>query len=270
MDFAKFPLEKVFYFVAGIIPGIVAFLIFQLAAPGSFAWLFTLGFLGYRTKLGLILFAAFVVGNTMTAFLSSMLDSLSGAIGTFIAGRRFKIPHLYPNAPWRDPRWRMVLKNYLGAQAPNDTRLLSKGFYEQSLEAVKHLPEEERSTALANINLRKLNAQIDDGNWAQWYDHFHLIVLNPDKRDFQWYVRYGLNFNLETAAVYVLLSAVVVPGVRHWWCIVPAWMWAHVLLVETCMGLMRSTDKWLTLSAQIKYLSDTGHSQGASEKTTEN
>jgi hypothetical protein len=42
-------------------------------------------------------------------------------------------------------------------------------------------------------------------------------VLSDPERDFQWYVGHGLAFNLETTAVYVVLSAFVVPAVRHWW-----------------------------------------------------
>src|SRR5258707_589380 len=66
MNLSKYPLEKVFFFLAGIIPGFVALLIFQLAAPGTFGWFFTLGFLGYKTKLGLILLSAFIIGNSLT------------------------------------------------------------------------------------------------------------------------------------------------------------------------------------------------------------
>jgi hypothetical protein len=81
MDLSKYPLERLFYFIAGVIPGFAALLIFQLAAPGSFVWFFTLSFLGYKTKLSLILIAAFVIGNCMTSFLGSLAGTVGGAIG---------------------------------------------------------------------------------------------------------------------------------------------------------------------------------------------
>jgi hypothetical protein len=77
-----------------------ALLIFEVAAPGSFKWFFTLGFPGYRAKLGVILVSAFVVGNSMTTFLYKLLRSIGGAIGGYVG---YKPPHLYDAAPWRDP-----------------------------------------------------------------------------------------------------------------------------------------------------------------------
>lgn len=88
MDLPKFPFEKIFYFAAGIIPGFVALLIYQLGVPGSFVWFFTLGFLGYRTKLSLILLAGFIIGNSMTTFLNSLLGAAGGAYGTWSARRQ--------------------------------------------------------------------------------------------------------------------------------------------------------------------------------------
>src|ERR1700722_18902833 len=43
-DLTKYPIEKLLFFVAGIIPGMAALLIFDSAAPGSFAWFFALSF----------------------------------------------------------------------------------------------------------------------------------------------------------------------------------------------------------------------------------
>ena len=53
----KYPLEKFFYFLAGVIPGFVAILIYHLAVLGSFTWFFQLSFLGYTTKLSLTILA---------------------------------------------------------------------------------------------------------------------------------------------------------------------------------------------------------------------
>ena len=244
MDLSKFPLDKLFYFVAGVIPGFVALLIFQLAAPGSFGWFFALGFLGYKTKLSLILVAAFAVGYSMTTILAGLLGAIGGAIGTVIGLRPYKPSHSYAVAPWRDPRWRTLVRSQLGAQAPNDTRLMSQEALDHRRRMVDLLPEDQRSIALADLNLERINAEIDDDSWAQWYDHYHRIVLQPDDRDFVSHVRTGLNLNLETAAVYVLLSAAVVPSVRHWWCILPACMWVLILVAEVFSAWKRFTDKW--------------------------
>jgi len=255
MDVSKFPLEKVFHFVAGIIPGFVALLIYELASPGSFGWFFTLGFLGYRTKLSLIVLVAFVVGNSMTTFLGSCLGMLGAVVGTIAAQQPYKQPPSYETAPWRDPKWRTVLKSYLGPQAPNDTQLLSEKVIEQLTKAIDLRPSVERRAALAKLNFEVIDTKIDDGHWADWYDHYHeVIVLGHDKKELDWYVRTGLNVNLEAAAVYVLLSALVVPRVRHWWILFPACLWILILLAESYYAAKQFTNKWSTLSAQIRYL----------------
>ncbi len=119
------------------------------------------------------------------------------------------------------------------------------------------MPEAERAAALGNLDRERLGAEIDDGNWAQWYDHYHRIVLTRrNKWSIQAYVQHGLSFNLETAAVYVLLSTPLVPGVRHWWCILPASMWVLILVAQEYEGIRRVKDKWTTLSEQVTYLSE--------------
>jgi hypothetical protein len=256
MDLSKYPLEKIFYFVAGIIPGFVALLIFNLVTPNSFGWFFTLGFLGYKTKLSLILLTAFVAGNTMTTFLSSFLGAIGGAIKARDAQKPYKPPYAFDVAPWREPTWRAVLRNRLKEQTPNDTRPLSQELFELKRKGVDLLPEAQRAAARSNLNLEKFNADVDDGNWARWYDLYHELVLDTDKRDVQWFVQTGLSFNLETAGLYVVLSAPFVPSVRHWWCIVPASYWALLLIGQSWSEPRRYRNKWSTLSAQVAYLSE--------------
>ena len=85
------------------------------------------------------------------------------------------------------------------------------------------MPEAERGVAQANLDRERFDTQAEDSKWSQWYYHYHLKVLASRKRwDFQNYVQHGLVFNLETAAVYTLISVPFVPVIRHWWCITPA------------------------------------------------
>jgi len=252
MDLSKYPLEKLVYFVAGIIPGFVALLIYRLAVPGSFGWFFAPGFLGYNTKLSVVLLTAFIVGNSMTQFLSSILGATGGVIATL---RPYQPPHSYTVAPWRDPRWRAALKNYLRAQAPKDTQLIPQALFNMMRTSVNNLPEAQRPGALVKLEGDKLDTEINDHNWADWYSHFHRVVLfDHEARDIQWHVHQGLAFNLETAALYVLISTVFVPSVRHWWCILPACMWAMVLIAGEFRSVSQTMNKWSSLSEQIRYL----------------
>jgi hypothetical protein len=113
MDLSRYPIDKLFHLAAGVIPGFAALLIFQLAHPGAFAWFFSLGFLGYKTVLSLALLACFVVGNTITTFLSAFLGGLGGMLGQTKRRPPYRPPQTFETAPLRDPLWRTALRIFL-------------------------------------------------------------------------------------------------------------------------------------------------------------
>jgi hypothetical protein len=253
MDPSKYPVEKLIHFVAGIIPGFVALLIFEQAAPGRFHWFVNLEFLGYRTKLGLILLAAFVVGYSMTNFLMMLAGAIGGAIGAVMEMRSASS---YDVAPWRDPTWRTLVRKRLGAQSPKDTLPMSRQAYEWQIKMIELKAAEERVGAIASLEIERIDSYQQDAKWEQWYGHYQTIVLQRGSNDdFQSYVQTGLRINLQAAAVCVLISAVFVPKVRLWWCMLLSCFWLLSLLAEVYWGLKRYADKWLTLFDQIKYLS---------------
>jgi len=252
MDWTKYPLEKLFSLVAGIIPGFVVLLIF----PGWLPWFFALGFLGYRTKLSLLALLAFVVGFTVTSFLNAFLGAVGGVVGL----STYKPPYSYSLAPWRDPTWRELIRKRLGAGCPNDTHPMSPLLLDLRSKIVANLPQDQQAAAGIELHTERLAAESDDLNWASWYDHYHKIILEPSK-DVVWHVHTGLTFNLEAAALIILLSATVLPSVRHWWCILPAFIWLLLLITECVVSLQQAADKWATLRDQIKYLSTDQSSQ---------
>ncbi len=220
MDISKLRLDRLLYVIGGVIPGFVALLIYRVAAPNSFAWFLSLGSLGYQTKLGIVLVTALLVGRTLTAFLTVFL----GAIGGVIGHRLFKPPHALSTAPWRDPTWRAALSRVLG-EPPKDTQRWQAWFYEQKLRQIESLPEAQQPLARTRLELERLENEGEDREWARWYDHYHKLVLQPSDQDVLFHVHRGLNFNLQVAAVYVLVSLWFVPAIRLWWCILPASFW---------------------------------------------
>jgi len=256
MELSKYPLDKLLYFAAAVLPGSVALVIFQIESPGSFEWFFHLGFLGYKARLALILLACFVVGYTLTSILNSFLGAIGGVIGSIVAQRRLSLPRSDSAAPWRDPQWRILVQKQLGDNAPSDTQLISDAVVALSRSLIAKLPESERQLKELELDREKLNAEIDDSRWEEWYNHYHQIVLTPGEHDFFWHVSNGLNFNLQTASLYVLFSAMIIPAVRHWWCIVPAFTWVFLLATETYVALNRAVNRWSTLSAQVIYLTN--------------
>ena len=128
--------------------------------------------------------------------------------------------------------------------------------YDLRLSLIQLQPEEERAHAAVALQIERGDTLLNDMRWEQWYDHFHFVVLQQVDRTFESYVRTGLSFNLQAAALYTLVSATVVPAIRHWWCLLPAAMWVTLLLADTYRLAASFTDKWSTLTAQLRYLSD--------------
>lgn len=253
MEWSRYPLEKLLYFAAGVIPGFTVLVISELARPGMYQWFLSEPFLGYRTKMGLVALATFIVGYSLTSFLRAILGGIGGAYGEVLSKRPYQPPHSQSIAPWRDPRWRAAVATHL-TKIPNDTRPISPEILKTREQMIQYLPPDQQASARYSLNSERLSAEMDDLQWEQWYDHFHEIVLKPDDRDVFMYVRWGLNLNLETAAMCIVTATFFVPRLRHWWCIVPACFWIVILLAEEYWAWTRYMNKWSTLSAQIKYL----------------
>lgn len=253
MDWSKYPIEKLLYFVAGVIPGSVALLIYEASSPGILRWYFSLPLLGYRTKLALVALIVFVVGNTMTSLLTSLLGAIGGVVGSLIG---YRPPASFDVAPWRDRTWRSALQKYLGPHAPSDMIFINQAWYDVRVKQIGLLPEAERPLAMFKLTQEKFDSDLNDAEWARWYDQYHAIVLRPAEHDVVLHVQRGLAFNLEAAALYALVSCFIVPAIRHWWCILPACIWALSLVAHEWWSAKRATDKWLTLSDQTTYLTE--------------
>jgi len=259
MDWSKYPIEKVLHYVAGVIPGIVALILLELVAPGTLRGILNSGFLGYRTTIALILLLAFVIGNTLSTGLGMLLIVPMATLGAITYGIRsrssYQDRHAYDPAPWRDPNWRALAKMHLGDRAPNDTLLEPRKSFDFKRKMQEILPEKLRTVSLAEMDAQRNSLEQDDGNWAYWYQHFHDLIIQEEDRSFDTYIRKGLVFNLETAAVFLVVCAFGVPTIRHWWVIIPASAWIIYLILEMAGEYAKRLDRWSTFAAQIKYLS---------------
>jgi hypothetical protein len=222
-----------------------------------------LAFVGYKTKMAVVLIAAFVIGNSLTAFLTAAMGGIGGAIGGTRSLKPYIAPHFVMPAPWRDPRWRLVLSNVLGIKAPKDSNLIGQSLLDLRIQGIQLLHPSLQVAETARLNSEKLQAEIEDGAWAQWYDHYHYLLLRPDDKDIFQHFRQSLNSCFQTASVYILVSALLVPGVRHWWLIFPSCFWLLILVAESYNGITRYNNKWSTLTDQIKYLGDLSRTDSA-------
>lgn len=162
MDLSKYPLDKLLYVVGAIVPGVTALLIFGLAGPHSFAWFFSLAFLGYRTKIVIALVVALLIGSSIVRMVSFVLGAIGGAFGS----GWYKPPHAYDSAPWRNPTWRAALSRAL-REPPKDTLLWAAWFWNQKVAAIDSLPEPERPLARTRLELEKLANQAEDAGVVQ-------------------------------------------------------------------------------------------------------
>jgi hypothetical protein len=260
MDLSKYPIERLFQFAAGIIPGFVMLAIFRLAHPQAFDSLMRLGFLGYKTMLAVALVTSFIAGYTLTTFINGMLGAIGAISGHALAQQPFRPAHSFGVAPWRDHLWRTALKRALGPDAPEDTLLITDEAFQERKQILDNwvalMGSAAQQQELSKLQQEKLASEINDGKWRQWYEHYHRVVIEKYGQDFTFYIRTGLNFNLEAAGVYVLLSAIFVPSVRQWWALVSASIWVFMGIAEVFHTLQRYPNRWSTLFQQIDYLSN--------------
>lgn len=253
MDASKYPLEKLAWLVCGIIPGLVALVIYQVHSPGHFTWFFSIGFLGYRAKLAVILSVALIVGHTIARTLNGILGAIGGAVGAgWATTHPYKPTASEEIAPWRDTRWRTALKKHLGSGSPPDTAPMRQSIYDTTLKLIDMMPQEKQALERLKLEQEKLQSESDDLKWSEWYIHYHKIVLT--RQDFASHIHAGLSFNLAAASVYVLICATFMPQLRHWWCLWPAVLWILIVAAENHNAFKKLTDEWSTLDDQIKYL----------------
>jgi hypothetical protein len=255
-DALKYPFEKLVYFVAALIPGATALLIYRGAVPGSFEWFLKVSYLGYTTKLWLAVLAAFVIGHTLTSLLTVIAEDVGFVIGYWI-GRWLPVKSAwrYDTAPWRSPEWRKAIKSRLGDTAPKDTHLLTDQLFKQRQPLLEAFPEPQQRTEFMRLVEERISTSNDDIQWQRLYKHYHEIVVEPRPDDVTLNIRNGLTYNFLASALYILASAFILPPVRHWWCIVPAISWVAIVVIGGIGRYQRLTDDWSTLQAQIVYLS---------------
>lgn len=261
----KIPVERIVYFVAAVIPGAVAILIYQSVTKTTIQWLFNIGFWGYRTKLGLLIVAAFVIGHTLTNLVRGVIDDLAPILAEWVARIPWptKASFEHEAAPWRSTEWRNAVKARLGPSAPQDLKLMTLEMMKQATSFATSLPPDQQASELSRIVQERTSSALNDMEWSNLYSHYHFQVTqlheHASRDEITVFIRDGFTYNFLAAALYVLASAVVVPAVRQWWCMLPAAAWLLAFAMYMVAVARRTfANKWSTLHDQISYLSS-GH-----------
>ncbi len=252
MDLAKVLLDKFFGFIAAIIPGCFVVLVVVLHHRELWQQLWDTNYLGYQTKVAILVFAAFVAGITVTSFVGAVL----GVVIFDIANRRNQKmmaqaaafsaaaqqqPQLQQQqwaqaaqlgiAPdWRNANWRSLLTAYLGNAAP--ANLVTMQWFQGPL----------------------FNQQMafNDQLWMDWWNRLHLLTL--PKGDPKVAMALTLESSFGGAALVVLLSAPWTPILRQWWILLPCLFWILMTIAQTVWQYRQSNDPWQSYLKQMNYL----------------
>ena len=252
MNFDKYPLDKAFHFIAGIVPGGAVLWMVYLRYPTWIASIIYSPFLGYRTKLSIMLVLAFLIGNSVTKLLSRLAGAFGGAVGAISASRSTQ--SMSDAAPWRDLRWWAAAKTYLGNIAPKDTFPMSDSSFNFRIQLIQQSPDDQAERTNELIRER-LGYQFDDSEWASWYRQFHFEILQTSQDDFVWYISGGLSSNMSATALSLLCGTIFVPCIRT----APLYLICSIfILASTFTGILelrQAINYWGSLSKQIRFLS---------------
>src|ERR1700719_1055445 len=152
MDWAKI-LDKFSVFIAALIPGSFVLLVAALHHSELWRKLWDLNYLGYQTKIGILVFAAFAAGLTVNEGVAFILNFAGNFVTSYkmaVAQKEAALqarqaaqgaasgPSLQervpPQAPvvqlevplWRSQNWRSLLAVYLGTAAPENVVLIDE------------------------------------------------------------------------------------------------------------------------------------------------
>jgi hypothetical protein len=255
MDFGKIPVDKVAFFIAGIIPGGAATYIYWLANPQVFQGYLATDAFGYRTKLGIAVAISFVVGNTITLFIFALGGAIRGGIaGAMSALPSRKPPEMPQSVPWREPRWRKLAKKYLEESAPPDTLPLSAKEFKSRSDELSLLPQAERDAKQSELDSLCATLAMDDSEWNRWYAQFADQLTAEKSSEFTTIFAWGLRANLQTTGIYLFVSMFFVPSLRYWYVSIFSVGWILLLFAETYKNYVDYSNPWTTWFEQMEFL----------------
>ncbi len=187
IDFGKFPFEKAIHLVTKFLPGFALLCVYDAKVPGAITSILSLPYLGYATRVWLLIAICFTLGYTLYAFINTVASAAAGAIGalwaSFTSGRH---PYEYEAAPWRDQTWRAAYISRFGSGAPKNLTLVLPSNAAELLRLSQPLPSSlaDQKKLAEQITLQinpELTAAIDaitnDTEWRMCYERIKFKVL---------------------------------------------------------------------------------------------
>jgi hypothetical protein len=244
MDWARVPLERLFGFLAALVPGCAALLLFSIHDAKSLREFWAIAALGYQTKIAIVLFCCFSAGWTIISAFQGLNFAIGGALGGVM-----RIPDP-PAKPWENGNWRALLAAYLGNAAPKDIEPIAESTFEWQLQHADQFPEPEKRKR--EVQSAKITADMNNGEWRLWWNHLQFPALMDHGPIASMSVTLAANF--EAASLILLCAVPFTPSLRRWWLITACILWIFAYMTEVYSVIRQLRDPWLCFSKEIEYL----------------
>jgi hypothetical protein len=250
MDWIKVSMDRVFGFLTAVIPGTAAFVVLGLHHPDWVKDFRDGNYLGYRTKVWLVVAVAFALGWSLTIIFLSVLEVI-----------KWRIYRNWPNQewdnlrsnPWQQTHWRALVTAVYGKGAPEIVPFLRDDTVAFQIERANLLAEPERSRVTGEVRYNKLKGDINDGEWKSWWRDLHTAQVTQP-RDPVLRMVYALADNICTACLFILIAAPFTPALWHWWLIALCLFWVIQLIARIRHNFSVYADPWASYLQQMSHL----------------
>lgn len=251
MEALRTIIDRLFIFVATLVPGGAAFLLLTLAYPNLLARFWNLG-LDTQTKIGAASALAFILGWSIVVPFGHLLGAIGGFISSFLGSMESRKLDVMP---WRSVGWRSLLTSYLKGAAPENIQPVPDEVFQAQLAIIDRMSEPYRTSRMVEAYVEKGKADLNDLEWrAWWHDLHYQITLNPG--DPVTAMAQQLTHSFQAASVVILFGTLFFPVLRHWWVFVLCFSWLLELILYAAGLYLSLRNPWSSSLKQMKYLQD--------------
>jgi len=237
--------------IAPVIPGATVLMLLVLHHPNLGTLVLSTTYLGYRTKIFLVIAAAMIAGWTATTAYLGFIGFCEGALGPVI--QKWLQTGVPAVPPWRNKTWRALVTQYLGAAAPEDLDLISEDTLRIQIQTAEYTQDpRERFEEVQRLKNAKGKGDIVDHYWQSWWDTLHYDAITKAHPAAQ--IALTIESNLQTASVLILCALPNTPILNQWWLIASCVFWLTMRVLRTYSLLRQTRDPWSSFTKQMDYL----------------
>jgi len=256
MDWTK-AIGKFFFVIAAFIPGSSAVLVAALHYPRGWNSYWSLNYLGYQTKLAILIALAVVAGMAIL----EILDSLAGAIADFLTYLRLKsickLPWKGPGeSPFRQSDAWYALAGLSGYRLDQVFRAISWALSQGAQGQESSTPNGSGSPRKNSGQLQAAGSPPNPGRKQQ-----------KEREEDQEKIEADLGRAFGTAGLILFLAALWTPALYHWWIMSPCLLYVLITIRATFMGYVPDFDSYRSMETWYKdWLTQVSRGEHTNEK----